>query len=497
MKKIVFLSTLVLTFLMLLFSCGKDENPTEPGVGGPNISSFSPTSGPVGTSIFITGQNFSTTASANTVKIGNTTAPVTSASATEIFITVPEGATTGALSITVDEQTDTAETFTVTEESGIAGITLNKSTLNLFTLDTETLKATVEGGGSIEDIVWSSENEEIATVNDNGMVTALKSGNTNIIATIQNISQSCSISIEPNIYVLGSQSDNNLGTFDVTLWINNKPSVIEDAFQVGKVFVYNSDIYTTGESINDNGPDFASVWKNGVPTNLTSGLSPAEALSVFVEDGNVYVAGRELEDVYVSKVWKNGELLYNLTDGTYSSRVHSIFVKNGEVYVAGTEYVENKNVAKVWKNGVSIQLSENANAYSVLVHEDIIYAVGSKNNIATIWVDGLSTSLINGSNWSLASSIFIQGRDIYACGFERIGDVEVAIQWKNGIRTDLTDGKSHADANAIFVNDSDVYVAGWEQIEDKDVAKVWKNGELYFTLDTNTHSSRAQSIFVR
>ncbi|MEM9078268.1 MAG: IPT/TIG domain-containing protein [Bacteroidota bacterium] len=115
MKKIVFSSTLVLTFLILLSSCGKDDSPTEPGPGGPNITSFSPTSGTVGTSIFITGQNFSTTASANTVKIGNTTATVTSASATEIFITVPEGATTGAISITVDGQTDTAGTFTVTE----------------------------------------------------------------------------------------------------------------------------------------------------------------------------------------------------------------------------------------------------------------------------------------------------------------------------------------------------------------------------------------------
>ncbi len=119
MKKIVITRLSILFFGLLLLSCTKkDDSPTTPEEGGPDISSFSPTSGPVGTEIFITGKNFGSTVAANTVKIGNTTATVSSASTTELFITVPDGATTGKISVTVNGKTDTGGTFTVIEEEG-------------------------------------------------------------------------------------------------------------------------------------------------------------------------------------------------------------------------------------------------------------------------------------------------------------------------------------------------------------------------------------------
>lgn len=55
------------------------------------ISSFSPTSGPVGTSVSISGSGFNTTASDNIVFLGATMANVTSASATSLTVTAPSG----------------------------------------------------------------------------------------------------------------------------------------------------------------------------------------------------------------------------------------------------------------------------------------------------------------------------------------------------------------------------------------------------------------------
>ena len=67
----------------------------------PTITSFSPTSGPIGTAVTITGTNFSTTDANNIVFFGATKATVTGASTTQLTVTVPAGATYQPISITV------------------------------------------------------------------------------------------------------------------------------------------------------------------------------------------------------------------------------------------------------------------------------------------------------------------------------------------------------------------------------------------------------------
>ncbi|MER3319382.1 MAG: BspA family leucine-rich repeat surface protein [Allomuricauda sp.] len=99
-----------------LWSCSKDDGPSTPTVETPTITSFSPTSGPVGTIVTINGTNFSTTPASNTVKFGTTTATVGSATATKLTATVPEGATTGKVSVTVGGKTATSSNdFTVVQ----------------------------------------------------------------------------------------------------------------------------------------------------------------------------------------------------------------------------------------------------------------------------------------------------------------------------------------------------------------------------------------------
>jgi hypothetical protein len=74
-----------------------------PGGGGaaPAISGFTPMSGAPGTAVTVTGSNFPTNIADVTVTLSGVTAPVTSASSTQLVITVPSmGNATGPISVT-------------------------------------------------------------------------------------------------------------------------------------------------------------------------------------------------------------------------------------------------------------------------------------------------------------------------------------------------------------------------------------------------------------
>lgn len=86
---------------LMLSGCGDSSS----SVG---ISSFSPSGGTVATTVTVVGSNFDTTAANNAVAFNGKAAVVTSSSSTEIVTTVPSGATTGKISVTVNGETATS-----------------------------------------------------------------------------------------------------------------------------------------------------------------------------------------------------------------------------------------------------------------------------------------------------------------------------------------------------------------------------------------------------
>ena len=97
MFKKLLLSALIITSCEFITSCSSDS--VTPKVV-PTITSFTPTDGVTGTTVTITGTNFSGTG-ANTVKFNGTEAVVTASTATSITTSVPSAAAGGAGAITV------------------------------------------------------------------------------------------------------------------------------------------------------------------------------------------------------------------------------------------------------------------------------------------------------------------------------------------------------------------------------------------------------------
>jgi RHS repeat-associated protein len=93
---------------------------------GVSVVQVSPAQGYVGQEVVIYGTGFSSTPASNTVTFsGSAGATVTEATETQLHVTVPSGATTGAISVTAPGGSDTSDSFTVVaapEEPSISSL---------------------------------------------------------------------------------------------------------------------------------------------------------------------------------------------------------------------------------------------------------------------------------------------------------------------------------------------------------------------------------------
>ncbi|HEY6391662.1 MAG TPA: IPT/TIG domain-containing protein, partial [Bryobacteraceae bacterium] len=88
----------------------------------PSISGLSLTQGPVGANFTINGSNFSFPQGSSTITLNGATVTATSWSASSINVTVPSGATTGNVIVTVGGVSSNGVLFTVTPPPNITGI---------------------------------------------------------------------------------------------------------------------------------------------------------------------------------------------------------------------------------------------------------------------------------------------------------------------------------------------------------------------------------------
>lgn len=292
---------------------------------------------------------------------------------------------------------------------------------------------------------------------------------------------------EEGIYIAGMTYDSSR-VFAQVWGDNHIPLNTNEVINsyASSVFLSGNDLYVAGYQDYLEGdcdtwfclPYAAMLWKNGVAQPLTE-ANNSLALSVFVANGNVYMAGNQIFDDSLSAalLWING-VAQRLNDEKSSASASSVFVLNDDIYVAGYNENSEGGHATLWKNGVAERLSGGQFATAVFVSGSEVYVAGYGLQ-AMLWKNGVVQTLSSVSDFSSARSIYVSGEDVYVAGHKfTLGSdgshgPEQPLVWKNGLLIPPANDDQYATINSISVSGEDVYTVG----QTGGMAVIWKNGK--------------------
>lgn len=133
------------------------------------------------------------------------------------------------------------------------GISLDKTTASVGLNRTLQLTATLSPSGAAGTVTWSSSNSGIASVNNNGLVTANALGSAVITATVGTYSASCTVTV--------TEAINNYGTLESPLSADAAIDVISDGGdQVTPEQMYVRGIVSSNSAFNNEYQNFNYVW---------------------------------------------------------------------------------------------------------------------------------------------------------------------------------------------------------------------------------------------
>jgi hypothetical protein len=163
---------------------------------GPTITTVSPSSGPIGTSVTIAGANFGATRGASVVRFNGTAATPTNWSSGSIVVPVPGGATTGPVTVTVGGTVSNGVPFTVTTASVPVTLTQQRTIETSGTSGSLAFQANNTAGNFTAVVVRASYlNQTISVADSRGNVyrqaikftNAVEAGNTVSLFYAENI----------------------------------------------------------------------------------------------------------------------------------------------------------------------------------------------------------------------------------------------------------------------------------------------------------------------
>ncbi|MGZ3763331.1 MAG: beta strand repeat-containing protein [Mucilaginibacter sp.] len=474
MKNVINYSFLMIFTALVTLSGCKKNNP----VPAPVINTVSPSSGLAGVSVTISGSNFNTTASGNTVKFNGFAATVTSATAGALVVTAPVGGSTGAITVTTIGGTATGPAFTylqaptITSISPVSAKAGSAVTITGTNFDVVASNDIVKFNGTTATVTTATSTSLIVTApagGSSGAITVTTLGGTANGPAFTYLQAPTITGISPASAAAGASVTITGTNFDAT--------VANDAvsFNGAVATVTNATVSQLVVTVPAGGTS------GNVTVTTSGGTSNTFAFTYITSTGpNIFVLGSDTR--FGFGYWKNST--FTATPDCISP--YAMTGSGTDFYVAGSS---SGHTPTYWKNNTAVQVSSQTGyTVSIVVSGTDIYCLGIANNAYYVWKNGAAqpltmivTDIIAGS----VNGMAVNNGDVYVAGARYLGNSTIlkATYWKNGTPVDLTDGitSGSARATAVYVSGSNVYVAGTEEIVSgggivNRAPRLWKNG---------------------
>jgi hypothetical protein len=221
-------SLFLLAFAIIVSGCSSDSDEAPLAV-----NSLNPTSGTVGTEVTINGQSFAPSAGDNTVTFaGDASATVTSASESQLVVTVPEGAMTGPVTVAVGGQTaSSSQDFTV--EEGQAELAFNSFSPKSGQVGSE---VTITGAGFADTRSGNS-----VTFSGDAVATVVAASSTELTVEVPEDAQDGPISVEV---------DGNMVTSSESFTVEGEvPSIYENDLPGNKTIISRDETWSNDTTL--------------------------------------------------------------------------------------------------------------------------------------------------------------------------------------------------------------------------------------------------------
>lgn len=249
----------------------------------------------------------------------------------------------------------------------------------------------------------------------------------------------------------------------------------------------------------------------------TENITPLNPISNPLKETNspipgVYVGGYNNNfntDKFAANIWKNGDVNFA---SPYFSFINEIFISGKDIYAVGREFKGSGSsvIATIWKNGVSTTLgnkdensvygSNSSNATGIFVSGNDVYVCGvqryvdfiTKPNTGTVWKNGVAMEIESGTE---LSAIFVSESDVYTCGTGYMSGKLGVSFFKNGQK--IYFAPNDGEINGLYVTGGDIYASGFGKDNiGRTVAKIWKNGIATTLADSKFGNVQANDIFI-
>lgn len=200
---------------------------------------------------------------------------------------------------------------TSTEDIAVTGISLNKEAISLEVGATETLIATISPEDATnQTVTWSSSNEDVVTVADDGVVTAKSAGTATITATSEDgsFTATCAVTVTP--------SSDTRQLVNITGFRANKTELVKGE-NVGTEVLNDQSDWTASYTYTSSNQNVATIAADGTITAVSKGTATiTAALNIAADDENFKVGETTSASIEIEVVNPSHTVIFSVNGNT-------------------------------------------------------------------------------------------------------------------------------------------------------------------------------------